>query len=158
VQSSAGVACDDLRGDLDAGTALCATTGEVYFNEPVAYELYLTLGDFSVGYLLGTAWSEAVQIALGSDLSGETRALLDDCLTGGWVKTVTPVDFVLPQPRLATRDSVRISPGDLDEAIQTVLLLADPGIDDDVIGSAFEKIDAFRTGVIEGTDACLSQL
>jgi predicted metalloprotease len=158
VQSSAGVDCDDLRGDLDAGTALCATTGEVYFNEPVAYELYLTLGDFSVGYLLGIAWSEAVQIALGSDLSGEARALLDDCLTGGWVKTVTPVDFVLPQPRLATRDSVRISPGDLDEAIQTVLLLADPGIDDDVIGSAFEKIDAFRTGVIEGTDACLSQL
>jgi len=158
VQSSAGVACDDLRGDLDAGTALCATTGEVYFNEPVAYELYLTFGDFSVGYLLGTAWSEAVQIALGSNLTGEARALLDDCLTGGWVKTVTPVDFVLPQPRLATRDSVRISPGDLDEAIQTVLLLADPGIDDNVIGNAFEKIDAFRTGVIEGTDACLSRL
>ena len=158
VQSSAEVSCDDLRGDLDTGTALCVSTGEVYFNEPVAYDLYLKLGDFSVGYLLGTAWSRAVQDALGSDLTGEARALLDDCLTGGWVKTVTPVDFALPQPRLATRDSVRISAGDLDEAIQTVLLLADPGIDDDVIGNAFEKIDAFRTGVIEGTDACLARL
>jgi hypothetical protein len=53
---------------------------------------------------------------------------------------------------------VRISAGDLDEAIQTVLRLGDAGAGDDVIGSAFEKIDAFRTGVIEGTDSCLTQL
>ena len=158
VRSSSDVRCDDLRGDLSQGTAWCASTNEVYFNEPVARDLYNSLGDFSVGYALGTAWSEAVQNALGSDLTGEARALLNDCLTGGWVKTVTPVDFALPQPRLAARDSVRISAGDLDEAIQTVLLIGDPGIDDNVIGNAFEKIDALRTGVIEGTDACLAQL
>jgi predicted metalloprotease len=158
VDSVDEASCDDLRGDLSTGTALCAATSEVYFNEPAALELYRSLGDFAVGYVLGTAWSEAVQTALGSDLDGEPRALLNDCLTGGWVKTVTPVDFVLPQPRLATRDSVRISAGDLDEAIQTVLRLGDAGIDDDVIGSAFEKIDAFRDGVIEGTDRCLAQL
>ena len=152
------VSCGDLRGDLSTGTALCASTSEVYFNEPAALELYRLLGDFAVGYVLGTAWSEAVQTALDSDLAGEPRALLNDCLTGGWVKTVTPIDFVLPQPRLAARDSVRISAGDLDEAIQTVLRLGDAGIDDDVIGNAFEKIDAFRTGVIEGTDSCLAQL
>ncbi len=158
VRSTSDVRCDDLRGDLTQGTAWCASTNEVYFNEPVARDFYNSLGDFSVGYALGTAWSEAVQSALGSDLTGEPRALLNDCLTGGWVKTVTPIDFVLPQPRLATRDSVRISAGDLDEAIQTVLLVGDPGIDDNVVGNAFEKIDALRLGVIEGTDACLAQL
>ncbi len=158
VQAPGDARCDDLRGDLTQGTAWCTSTNEVYFNEPVARDLYNSLGDFSVGYALGTAWSEAVQSALGSDLTGEPRALLNDCLTGGWVKTVTPIDFVLPQPRLATRDSVRISAGDLDEAIQTVLLVGDPGVDDNVIGNAFEKIDALRTGVIEGTDACLAQL
>jgi predicted metalloprotease len=158
VDSIDEVSCDDLRGDLSTGTALCAPTSEVYFNEPAALELYRSLGDFAVGYVLGNAWSEAVQTALGSDLDGEPRALLNDCLTGGWVKTVTPIDFVLPQPRLATRISVSISAGDLDEAIQTVLRLGDAGIDDDVIGNAFEKIDAFRTGVIEGTDSCLAQL
>ena len=158
VDSSADVSCDDLRGDLDAGTAVCTSTGNVYFNEPVALDLYRTMGDFAVGYVLGTAWSEAVQTAFDSDLDGEARALLNDCLTGGWVKTVTPIDFVLPQPRLASRDSVRISAGDLDEAIQTVLRLGDTSAGDNVIGSAFEKIDAFRTGVIEGTDACLAQL
>ncbi len=127
-------------------------------NEPVALDLYLTLGDFAVGYVLGGAWSEAVQIALDSGADGEDRALLNDCLTGGWVKTLTPIDFALPQPRLATRTSVRISPGDLDESIQTVLSIADLRIDDNVIGSAFEKIDAFRTGVLSGTAACLDQL
>ena len=147
-----------LRGDLTTGAALCASTSEVYFNESAALELYRSLGDFAVGYVLGTAWSEAVQTALRSDLDGEPRALLNDCLTGGWVKTVTPIDFALPQPRLASRDSVRISAGDLDEAIQTVLRFGDLSADDDVIGSAFEKIAAFRVGVIDGTDACLAQL
>ena len=158
VRSADDVACDDLRGDLDQGTAWCASTNEVLFNEPVALDLYQALGDFSVGYALGTAWSEAVQEALGSDLTGEARALLNDCLTGGWVKTVTPIDFALPQPRLATRDSVSISAGDLDEAIQTVLRFGDAGVDDNVSGNAFEKINSFRTGVLEGTDACLAQL
>ncbi len=158
VSSADDGSCGDLRGDVNAGTALCPSTSEVYFNEPVALDLYRTMGDFAVGYVLGTAWSEAVQTALDSDLAGEARALLNDCLTGGWVKTVTPIDFALPQPRLASRDSVRISAGDLDEAIQTVLRLGDTSADDNVVGSAFEKIDAFRTGVIEGTDACLAQL
>jgi predicted metalloprotease len=149
--------CTDLRGDFATGAALCASTSEVYLNEPAALDLYGTIGDFAVGYVLAGAWSEAVQIALGSDLGGEARALVNDCLTGGWVKTLTPVDFALPEPRLPSRDSVRISPGDLDESIQTVLTIADLGVDDDVLGNAFEKIDAFRTGVISGTEACLAQ-
>jgi predicted metalloprotease len=156
------VSCDDLRGDPDAGAAYCAGTGEVLLDEPRSLELYRSLGDFSVGYQLGRAWAEAVQQALGSDLQGEARSLVNDCLTGGWIRTVVPVDdgsgiLTLPQPRLPDRTAV-VSAGDLDEAIQTVLLVADAGVDDDVAGNAFEKIEALRTGVIEGTDVCLDQL
>jgi predicted metalloprotease len=157
VQSADDVRCADLRGDLLTGSAVCVVTGEVIINEPVALDLYRSLGDFSVGYLLGVAWGEAVQHALESDLAGEARALLNDCLTGGWVKTVIPVDNALPRPRVAERTSI-VSAGDLDEAIQTVLRIADDTSSDDVVGSAFEKIEALRTGVIEGTDACLAQL
>lgn len=162
VQSADDVACSDLRGDLTEGSALCADSGEVYFNDPVARELYDALGDFSVGYILGSAWSEAVLEALGSDAEGEARALLTDCLTGGWVKTVVPVPtsattYELPRPRLEDR-TVSVSAGDLDEAIQTVLLVADASGDDDEVGTAFDKIEAFRLGVIDGTDACLAQL
>ncbi len=162
VRSADDVRCSDLRGDLTRGAALCVSTDEVYFNEPAALDLYRSLGDFSVGYVLGLAWGEAVQVALGSDLTGEARALLNDCLTGGWVQTVIPVadgqGFLrLPTPRLEARQS-SVSAGDLDEAIQTVLLVADLDSNANVVGSAFEKIAALRTGVLDGTDACLAQL
>lgn len=157
VRTAADADCAEMRGDLDQGSAYCVSTNEVLFNEDVALELYRNLGDFAIGYLLGNAWSAAVQEALESDLVGEPRALLDDCLTGGWVKTVIPVDRALPQPRLEGR-TVVVSAGDLDEAIQTVLLVADPGASDDIVGNAFEKIESFRVGVLEGTDACFAQM
>jgi predicted metalloprotease len=157
VQSTADVSCNDLRGDFERGAALCPASDEVYFNEPEAFELYDVFGDFSVGYILGWAWSEAAQLALETGLQGEPRELLNDCLTGAWVKTVVPIDFQLPQPRPEER-TVSVSAGDLDEAIQTVILLADLSSDDNILGSAFEKIDAFRQGVIGGLDACLPDL
>ena len=73
------------------------------------------------------------------------------------METSDPFTFALPQPRLEER-TVSVSAGDLDEAIQTVLLIADLDADDDVIGNAFEKIDALRTGVIDALDACLADL
>jgi predicted metalloprotease len=161
VRSPADVTCTDLRGDLTRGAALCPATGEVLLNEQAALDLYQSHGDFAVGYQIGLAWSEAVQEALGSTLTGEARALVNDCLTGGWVQTVilvdTPSGLDLPRPRADGR-TTSASAGDLDEAIQAVLLVADVGEGDDVVGSAFEKIAALRTGVIQGTDACLAQI
>ncbi len=155
VQTIADVECADLEPGFDNGVALCPSTDTVYLNEPVALDLYgqATFGDFSIGYLIGTAWAEDVQSALGSGLDGEARQLANDCLTGAWVRTVIPVDFRLPEPRDPDRTAV-VSPGDLDEAVRTAILIGDLGADDDVLGSPFEKIDAFRRGVIGGLDAC----
>jgi len=156
------IECDDASGAFELGAVYCASTNTVYLNEPAAREIYDTLGDFSVGYLLGTAWSEAVQQALGSDLEGEDRALVNDCLTGAWVKTTVPVDngagqLDLPQPRAEERTAM-VSAGDLDEAIQTIIEISDESSDDDVRGGLFEKISAFRQGVTEGLDSCLAEL
>ena len=136
----------------------CASTATVYLNEPAAQEIYDALGDFSVGYLIGFAWSEAVQQALDTGLEGEQRALLNDCLTGAWVKTtIRADDGTLPLPRDPARE-VSVSAGDLDEAIQTIIGLSDETSTDDVNGGLFEKIDAFRNGVVEGLDFCLADL
>jgi hypothetical protein len=156
-QAEADFSCGDLRGNFDHGAALCPSTDEVYFNEREAFQLYDAFGDFSVGYIVGSAWSEAVQLALDTKLEGEPRELLNDCLTGAWVKTVIPIEFRLPEPRSEDR-TVSVSAGDLDEAILTVILLADLSSEDNILGSAFEKIDAFRQGVIGGLDACLPDL
>jgi len=155
VQAIADATCDDLEPGLEIGAALCPSTGTVFLNEPEALDLYnqLAFGDFSIGYLIGISWAEAAQRALGSSLDGEARELANDCLAGAWVRSVIPVDLQLPLPRAEGRTAA-VSPGDLDEAIRTAIVIGDLGADDDVIGSPFEKIDAFRAGVLGGLDAC----
>ena len=79
--------------------------------------------------------------------------LVDDCLTGRLGEH--------DHPRRQRRDPHRtaaIEPGDLDEAIQTALVVGDPTSTDDVIGSGFEKIASFRQGVLEGIDACTARI
>ena len=51
-----------------------------------------------------------------------------------------------------------IEPGDLDEAIQTALVVGDESSTDDVLGSGFEKIASFREGVLGGIDVCNARL
>jgi predicted metalloprotease len=106
-------------------------------------------GDMSVGYLFSDAYSDAIQTALRSTRTGEPRALLNDCLTGAWVaSTINPPE-----------DAVLIlSAGDLDEAIVTAIARADESTDTNVNGSAFEKVDAFRTGVLGGLNVCRNEI
>ncbi len=145
--------CDDPAGDIALGAVHCPATDAVVFDESLGQELYGRFGDFAVGYMFGVAWSEAVQRALDSPLAGEERALASDCLTGAWVADIIPSDDQPTPPR-----GVTISPGDLDEAIQTALVVGDETSTQDVVGSGFEKIAAFRQGVLEGIPACVDRL
>ncbi|MGH9269905.1 MAG: neutral zinc metallopeptidase [Ilumatobacteraceae bacterium] len=144
--------CADPAGDIALGAVHCPATEEVVFDESFGQELYTRFGDFAVGYTLGMAWSEAAQQALDSSLAGEERALASDCLTGAWVADIIP-DPDQPSPR-----GVYISPGDLDEAIQTALVVGDETSTENIVGSGFEKIAAFRQGVLEGIPACVDRL
>ena len=59
----------------------------------------------------------------------------------------------------APEDSpVYLSAGDLDEAIVTAVGRSDATSDTNVLGSAFEKVDAFRTGVQGGLNICDSAI
>jgi hypothetical protein len=51
-----------------------------------------------------------------------------------------------------------LSAGDLDEAIITAIDRSDERTDTDEFGSAFEKVDAFRTGVLGGLNVCRSEI
>jgi hypothetical protein len=109
----------------------------------------------SIGYLISQAYSEIVQDLMGSKLKGEPRALLDDCLTGSWIHDDLPVSS---SSTSAGDHEVILTAGDLDEAIVTAIKRSDPTSDTNVEGSAFEKIDAFRTGVLGGLAACQGRL
>lgn len=151
--SDSGVpACDGSVGATDA--FYCQSDNTIYIDQTKAEESIANpiLGDMSVGYLISEGYSENVQALLGSQLSGEPRALLDDCLTGVWIRDNLP-----PQPEDVVRP-LYLSAGDLDEAIVTAIQHGDPAIDTDVNGSAFEKTDAFRAGVLGGMQACQDRI
>jgi predicted metalloprotease len=105
-------------------------------------------GDMSVGYLFARGYADAVQHALQSTSTGEARSLYSDCLTGAWVAYIVPP---IPQSRT---DQLVLSAGDLDEAIVTAIASADEHTDTNINGSAFEKIGAFRAGVLGGLNVC----
>jgi predicted metalloprotease len=146
--------CGDLVGTVVGGAAYCPSQRTLYYDEPAMRSLYDEFGDFTIGYLFGAAFGEAVQLELASPLTGEARALANDCLAGAWVYDIAPDE----RGETPSSADAAISPGDLDEAIQTAILVGDSDFDDDVVGSSFEKIDAFRTGVLQGLDPCLDRL
>lgn len=108
------------------------------------------LGDMSIGYLISRGYSENVQGLLGSTLTDAPRQLLDDCLSGAWIRDDLP-----PQP---DGRPLYLSAGDLDEAIVTAIVRGDPSKDTNVNGSAFDKVDAFRSGVLGGMQACQDRI
>ncbi len=153
-----GYWCDDLVV-LGSEVVACKQDRVLVYDEPQVLDLYRTFGDFTLGYFYGIGWAEFVQDEIGSSSAGESRALVSDCFTGAWVRDITP-DALGNTPRQGDRDgdgvpdTVTSSPGDLDEAIRMAILVGDRGANVDVVGSPFEKIDAFRTGVLGGLAAC----
>ena len=139
--------------DVVQGVWFCADRSLVVVDRGTAAQYYDGIpGDFAVGYLMGLGFAEAAQQALGSELTGTERALLNDCLVGTWARDILPFNqdpIVVPSeatPRVA------LSPGDLDEAIRTAL---DLGSSYFGLGRPFDKVDSFRQGVLEGADSCL---
>ena len=143
--------CDGIDDtQYERNVVFCASDNVIYWDEGYALELSqdpLT-GDMSVGYLFSNAYSEAIQNALRSQSQGEPRALFNDCLTGAWVA------FIIPPIPASRVNTLQLSAGDLDEAVIIAIARSDESTDTDVNGSAFEKIAAFRTGVLGGLNVC----
>jgi predicted metalloprotease len=143
--------CDDVDDSaFSFGVFYCPSTNTVLYDEGFTRALYRIYGDFSVGYVISNAWSEAAQTELGSSLDGEKRVLINECLTGAWTKDIIPTG--------SDAQAFSISPGDLDEAVETALVLGTEGLADDNMGSAFEKIEFFRAGVLGGVGECNNRI
>jgi predicted metalloprotease len=147
--------CDGIDpSQYPNGVLFCPGDNTIYWDQDFAASMAADplTGDMSVGYLFADAYSDAIQTALRSKKAGESRALLNDCLTGAWVASTVPSDT-------QSADAVlTLSAGDLDEAIVTAIARADQSTDTNVNGSAFEKIDAFRTGVLGGLNVCRNEI
>ncbi|HEY3484741.1 MAG TPA: hypothetical protein VGK49_05115 [Ilumatobacteraceae bacterium] len=141
------------------GLLICDSDRTVYVDQAVARALYDDPiegnADFAVAYLVATGWADAVQTQLGSVLTGEERALANDCLVGAFTRDLDPNRPARPDE---PENRGFISPGDLDEAVITAITIGDARFDDDVLGSGYEKIASFRDGVLAGVDTCIDRL
>jgi predicted metalloprotease len=152
--------CDDAERMRTYAAVFCAASNEVLFDEGFGRVLYDDFGDFAIGYVIGLAWADAAQTALGSSLQGEPRALASDCFVGTWIATaIAGFDpGSAPATTAPAGRQMTVSPGDLDEAVRTALIIGDRGLGDNHQGSAFEKIAAMRRGVLNGLPACLADI
>ena len=145
--------CDGIdSAQLERNIVYCTASNTIFVDQEWAASSIADplLGDMSIGYLISQGYSENVQGLLGSTLVDEPRALLDDCLTGAWIRDDLPP---VPDDR-----PLFLSAGDLDEAVITAIVRGDPASDTNINGSAFEKIDAFRSGVLGGMQACQERI
>ncbi|MEO5901899.1 MAG: neutral zinc metallopeptidase [Ilumatobacteraceae bacterium] len=155
-------ACNGQSGDFAAQRIFfCTATNQIMVEQQFAESLATPpdgIGDLADGYLIGEAYSEAVQQTLGSSLTAKKRVLLNDCFTGAWVAADIPSDPTNPRSAPVGGGGLTLSAGDLDEAIITALFRSDDSSDENKRGTAFEKISSFRGGVLGGIDACRAQL
>lgn len=111
-------------------------------------EVYRQGGDYAVVTLLATQWGLAALTRLGDESDEKTSTLRGDCLAGGYTASV----ILYNRPETST---YRISPGDLDEGIKALLVFRGDG-DVERQGAGWARVEAFRKGVIDGAESCLT--
>jgi predicted metalloprotease len=131
-----------------AGAAVyCKSSDSVDFDSvQLGPALYKNIGDNAVGMLLAELFAQAVQQRRGQSTQGRGGQLSVDCLAGSWLYDL------LHRGTGGGNASITLSPGDLDEAVAALLVLGRAESAGDV--SAFDRIAALRTGVLDGLAKC----
>jgi predicted metalloprotease len=119
-----------------------------YDDEGLIPDTYDQDGDFAVATLFATQYGLAVESRLDHSAPQGTQILRADCYAGAWAAAILP-----PEP--PERYQLVLSPGDLDEAVE-VLLSSRSASERRRLGPGFDRVRAFRVGVLRGADACSS--
>jgi predicted metalloprotease len=110
------------------------------------------IGDFAAFGEVASRYALSVEKAVGLPLDDANAGLRTACLTGAWAG--------LAEHSRDPENTLRLSPGDLDEAIAE--LLADKSlIASDVNGTpvpaGFARVEAFRVGYLQSSGACTAK-
>jgi predicted metalloprotease len=127
--------------------AFCPRTNTIVVDKGLFPDVYRRSGDFGVAALVAAEWAVAMQDHEG--VTGEDKALelQQSCFTGSWTGSIAGGGH---------DTTLVLSPGDLDEVIQSYLIFTDEGkVAAGTGASAFENVDAFRVGFFQGEGACL---
>jgi predicted metalloprotease len=130
--------------DPVAATAYCGPTNTVALATTPLARLYDATGDMAPGAAMSLSWARAGQQQAGLSTTGDEAELQRVCFTGAWLADIASGD-----------SAVRLSPGDVDEVLLSVLSPLSPGEKRRVESSSFERTDALRAGLLEGLGACV---
>jgi predicted metalloprotease len=138
------------RSQAVNGIAYCGETRTITYDRALLPDVYDRSGDFGVAVVIAAEWAVAMQ--QDEDVTGDPKALelQQSCFTGSWAGDVVRGGH---DP---TGQGLTLSAGDLDEAIQSFLIFRDTEkISAGTGATAFENVDAFRTGFFQGEQACV---
>lgn len=113
-------------------------------------------GDFAAYAQMASRYALSVQEAAGLSLDDEAASLRTACLVGSW-------SGLLVEDPIGQRNPVgklRIAPGDVDEGVAALLSedsLIAADVEGDQVPAGFARVEAFRIGFQQGTDACVTE-
>jgi len=155
VDASSAPACDKPDAAVPGEAYFCPSGDFIAFDTgSLGRKLYDRIGDYAVGMVFGDLFARAAQDRRGAWAASSAGQLTVDCLAGSWTNDQLTRD--------EENQRIRLSPGDLDEAVAALLTYgkADNSAASNSGGSdggpsAFDRIAAYRKGVLEGTGVCV---
>jgi len=163
---------EDIDIDDAAGQAFTCFGDEddpdddfIAFDITEAADLYDEIGDFAVSGFISRQYAYVAQQIIGDLADSKDSFLQADCFSGAWAGAVTIDTLNGTGQALLSPDfddangpqSVLLSAGDLDEAIQSFLLVGDDG-DAGRKGTPFERVASFRDGFFNGLESCATYI
>jgi predicted metalloprotease len=134
----------DGKATADTRAFYCASGAFVSFdNTGLGPALHGRIGDNALGMLIGGLFAQAAQERRGRSSTDRDGRLATDCLAGTWTNDLL---------RRGRDSDVRLSPGDLDEAVTALLTLGRS--EQNATAGAFDRIAEFRDGALDGLPAC----
>ncbi|QFU87035.1 neutral zinc metallopeptidase [Amycolatopsis sp. YIM 10] len=133
-------------GGEQGAVAFCPQQNSVQVREEGTLgDIHTNIGDFGTGTVLASRYALSALNAAGKPTTGEPAQRGTLCLAGAYTGSL-----------LNPQGDFTVSPGDLDEAVQVLLGYDYPArdVDGGSIKSGFDRVSAFRGGVVGGTKAC----
>jgi predicted metalloprotease len=107
-------------------------------------------GDFAAFSEVASRYALAIQKGVGASLDNANAGLRTACLVGAWAAATNKM----------TNSKLRLSAGDLDEAISDLLRpnsLVAADVNGKPAASGFNRVEAMRTGYLSGSGPCSTQ-
>jgi predicted metalloprotease len=107
------------------------------------------MGDFAAFSEIASRYTLGIQKGVGAPLDNANAGLRTSCLVGAWAAAAN-----------RPGNQLRLSPGDLDEAIADLLLprsLVAADVNGNQVANGFARVASLRHGYLEGSSTCTRQ-